>query len=126
MLPCPLGFALHKCDPILYPYTEKCVINYQVVKRLANCWISGNTRENSSKYYVAKNCPFFYCSQTATMINVQEPDVQCHQHRTGTLCSQCKPGYSLVLGSSKCTNCTNAHLAFIALIIFNGLRLFLF
>ena len=127
MLPCPLGFALHndicECDPILYPYTEKCVINYQAVKRLSNCWISGNTRENSSKYYVANNCPVFYCSQTATMINVQKPDVQCHQHRIGTQCSQCKPGYSLVLGSSKCTKCTNAHLAFIAVLIFNGLLL---
>ena len=128
VLPCPLGFALHNdicdCDPQLSPYTEKCIINYRTVKRLANCWISGNTGENSTKYYVSSNCPILYCSQTATLLNVQKPDTQCQQHRTGTLCSQCKPGYSLVLGSSKCKKCTNAHLAFITLILLNGLLLF--
>ena len=128
IVPCPLGFALRNdicdCDPQLGPYTEECVINYQVVKRLPNCWISGNTGENSTKYYVANRCPVFYCSQTATFINVQQPDTQCRQHRGGMLCSQCKPGYSLVLGSSKCKKCSNVHLTFITLLIFNGLLLF--
>ena len=129
MLPCPLGFALHKdtcdCDPQLGPYTEKCMINYQAVQRLPNCWISSNTRDNSTKYYVSNNCPVSYCSQVISLINVQKPDTQCQQHRTGILCSQCKVGYSLVLGSSRCKKCSNAHLAFIALVIFNGIVLFI-
>lgn len=130
IVPCPLGFALHDnicdCDPQLSPYTEECIINYQEVKRLANCWISGNTGENSTKYYVTSQCPVFYCSQTTTFVNVQEPDAQCQQHRSGTMCSQCKPGYSLVLGSSECKKCacTNVHLTFIALLLFNGFLLF--
>ena len=127
LLPCPLGFTLQNevcdCDPLLSLYIEKCSINYQTVKRLTNCWISGNTLNNSTKYYVANNCPIFFCSQlqTATLFNVQEPDIQCQQHRTGSLCSQCMPGYSLVLGSLECKKCTNAHLAFITVILFNGL-----
>ena len=129
LLPCPLGFMLQNdvcnCDTILGPYIEWCSINYQTVKRLTGCWISGNTLNNSTKYYVANNCPIFYCSQVATMINVQDPDTQCQQHRTGSLCSQCIRGYSLVLGSSKCKRCTNAHLAFSVLILLNGLLVIL-
>ena len=125
LLPCPLGFTLQNdvcdCDPLLSAYIEKCSINYQTVKRSTNCWISGNTLNNSTKYYVANNCPIFYCSQAATVINVQQPDTQCQQHRTGSLCSQCIPGYSLVLGSLECKKCTNNHLAFITVILFNGL-----
>ena len=125
LLPCPLGFTLQNdvcdCDPLLTPYIEKCSVNYQIVKRLTNCWISGKTLNNYTKYYVANSCPIFYCSQTATLINVEEPDIQCQQHRTGSLCSQCMPGYSLVLGSLVCKKCTNAHLAFITVILFNGL-----
>ena len=128
MLPCPLGFALHNdtcdCDPLLSPYTEKCIISYQAVQRLPNCWISGNTGDNSTKYYVANNCPVYYCSYMISLIDVQKPDKQCQQHRTGMLCSQCNAGYSLVFGSSKCKRCTNAHLTFISLIVFNGLVLF--
>ena len=128
MASCPLGFALHDnicdCDPQLSPYTEECIINYQVVKRLPNCWISGNTGENSTKYYVTNRCPVFYCSQTAIFINVQKPDTQCQQHRGSILCSQCEPGYSLVLGPLKCKKCTNVHLAFVTLLLFNGLLLF--
>ena len=129
VLPCPLGFALHNdtcdCDPQLGPYTENCIINYQAVQRLPNCWISSNTGDNSTKYYVSNNCLVSYCSQVISLINVQKPDTQCQQHRTGILCSQCKVGYSLVLGSSKCKKCSNAHLAFIALVIFNGIVLFI-
>ena len=128
ILPCPLGFALHNdtcdCDPQLGPYTEKCIINYQAVQRLANCWISGSTGDNATKYYVAKYCPVNYCFHQISLIDVQKPDTQCQQHRTGMLCSQCYAGYSLVFGSSKCKRCTNAHLTFIALILFNGLLLF--
>ena len=62
------------CDPQLGPYTVKCIINYQAVQRLPNCWISSNTGDNSAKYYVANNCPASYCSQMASLINVTGPD----------------------------------------------------
>jgi len=126
LLPCPLGFAFQNgvcdCDPLLNLYTEKCIIHDQTVKRLPNHWITGNTSNNSTKYLVSASCPSEYCSHDL-MVNVHRPDTQCQQHRTGPLCSHCTDDYSEVFGSSKCKKCTNAHLVFILLILFNGILL---
>ena len=129
LLPCPLGFTFQHgvcdCDPLLSSYTEKCVILDQTVKRLSNHWITGNTSNNDIKYLVSSNCPIGYCSHDL-MVNVHWPDVQCQQHRTGSLCSHCTPGYSLVLGSLTCKICSNTYLIFILFIMLTGLLLVVF
>lgn len=129
LLPCPLGFAFQHgvcdCDPLLRSYTEECVILNQTVKRLSNHWITGNTSSNDTKYLVSKSCPIVYCSYDL-MVNVHLPDMQCQQHRTGLLCSQCTPGYSLVLGTSRCKKCTDTHLILIVPIMLTGILLVAF
>ena len=129
LLPCPLGFAFQHgvcdCDPLLRSYTEECIILNQTVKRLSNHWITGNTSSNDTKYLVSRNCPFQYCSHNL-MVNVHWPDMQCQQHRTGLLCSHCTPGYSLVLGTSRCKKCTNTHLILIVAIMLTGILLVAF
>ena len=128
-LPCPLGFAFQHgvcdCDPLLRSYTEECIILNQTVKRLSNHWITGNMSSNDIKYLVSRNCPIQYCSRDL-MINVHWPDMQCQQHRTGLLCSHCTPGYSLVLGTSRCKKCTNTHLILIVVIMLTGILLVAF
>ena len=36
--------------------------------------------------------------------------MQCAYNRSGLLCGACKQGYSLVLGTSRCKQCSNSHL----------------
>ena len=40
-------------------------------------------------------------------------DVQCAYNRAGLSCGACKRNFSLVLGTSRCKQCTNSHLAFL-------------
>ena len=129
LLPCPLGFAFKHwicdCDPLLNSYTEKCIIHDQTVKRLSSHWITGNTSNNDTKYLVADSCPIGYCSHNM-MVNVHWPDSQCQQHRTGPLCSHCAPGYSVVLGSSRCKKCTNTYLVLILLFLLTDVLMVVF
>ena len=129
LLSCPLGFAFRHgicdCDPLLSSYTEKCIINDQIVKRLPNHWITGNTSNTDTKYLAADSCPIGYCSHNM-MVNVHWPDAQCQQHRTGPLCSHCTPGYSVVLGSSRCKKCTNTYLILILLFLLTGVLMVVF
>ena len=40
-------------------------------------------------------------------INLNESDLQCNYNRSGILCGQCQSGLSLILGSNRCSDCTN-------------------
>ena len=54
---------------------------------------------------VYEHCPFDYCNNKT--FSVDSPDGQCDYNRSGTLCGDCTQGYSLVLGSNDCADCTN-------------------
>ena len=56
-------------------------------------------------------CPFDYCVSQAVNFSLNNTDMQCAYYRSGLLCGRCKEGYSLVLGTSHCKQCTNSHLA---------------
>ena len=45
------------------------------------------------------------------VITLNNTDIQCAYNRSGLLCGHCKEGYSLVLGTSHCKQCTNSYLA---------------
>ena len=63
---------------------------------------------------------------------LNDTDPQCQQHKSGTLCGSCTTGYSLVLGSNECMECTtlgsnecmecttNYNMALIILYYFHG------
>ena len=114
---CPPGFSLSVsekscvCEPRLAQYTgeHKCTITNGV----------GNiTRDTGQQFWVGYDdqshglilnslCPFDYCVTQAVNFSLNNTDMQCTQYRSGLLCGACKKGYSLVLGTSHCKQCTN-------------------
>ena len=68
---------------------------------------------------VVHGCIFRYCEPGEKSIVIQSPDdtevdfdVQCDasMNRTGFLCSSCRAGYSAVLGSRTCRQCSNLYI----------------
>ena len=81
--------------------------------REKNFWISNGTLSfcDSNKYLGHLNCPFDYCISGNSRVEVNlsksnGADIQCANNRVGLLCSQCKRGYSLSVGSSNCIHCS--------------------
>ena len=117
---CPPGFNLSEaeescvCEPRLAQYTSehKCTITNGV----ANI-----TRDSGQLFWVGYDdqshglilnplCPFDYCVSKAINFSLNNSDIQCAYNRSGLLCGACKNGYSRVLGTSHCKQCTNSHL----------------
>ena len=133
---CPVGFQqrqLNKytscdciCDAQLYPFITdpNCDIQTSTLLRHDNFWIT-NLSQGSSltgyKYLIYAHCPYDYCLPHSVHINlnlVNGADVQCANNRSGLLCSTCKPGLSLSLGSSLCIPCSKAwHRDIVAILI---------
>ena len=111
-LPCPLGFNLSgeppgcACAPQLRKPGVKCDINKQLIYRPASLWI-GNY---SNEVVVHTNCPFDYCRPEDNEISLYQQDQQCAFNRSGVLCGECQPGFSLALGSSRCKPCSNIYI----------------
>ena len=63
----------------------------------------------------------FNPSNVSFMLNDTDP--QCQQHKSGTLCGSCTTGYSIVLGSNECKECTNYNMALTILFAFMGIAL---
>ena len=112
-LPCPPGFSLNSsentcgCEPRLQKYTNKCNITERAITREGEYWVG---YDNSSQALILHpHCPFDYCKPATdhTSFPLNNTDLQCANNRSGLLCGQCKPGLSLALGSSKCTQCSN-------------------
>ena len=112
-LPCPIGFNLSgdppQCDcaahlkEMLTGIT--CNINSQTLLLPNGSWV-GNY---SGEIVGHPNCPFDYCTQKSE-VRPDALDARCSMDRSGILCGKCRPGYSLVLGSSRCVHCSNVYL----------------
>ena len=109
LLPCPIGFVLDAiknicdCHSLLKEYAINCSIEIQKVYRRAPLWIYGL----EDGVIVHEHCPLGYCKPGSFNIDLERPDAQCAFHRSGFLCGGCQVGYSQVLGSSVCTQCSN-------------------
>ena len=77
-----------------------CDITNRTIKRKGNSWIS----PMNGSVLIFENCPFDYCNNETFASD--NPSEQCNYERSGTLCGDCLPGYSLTLGSNECRNCT--------------------
>ena len=116
---CPPGFNISElekscvCEPRLAQYTKKC----NITNRFGHI-----TRDSGRQFWVGfdhqsnglilhSHCPFDYCVHDTVIFPLNNTDIQCAYNRSGLLCGACKSGYSLVLGSSICKQCTNNHLA---------------
>lgn len=133
LLPCPLGFALtttgtqQKCDCVhlLQRHGFTCDIRSQTVERPQGYWVGyANTVTNGSNkmtIILHQHCPFDYCISATLNMSLTNPDEQCSFNHSGILCGKCKPGLSLVFGTSQCLKCSNMSLLLIFAFIAAGL-----
>ena len=134
---CPRGFhedelsAKCQCVPILQKYNITCNITlpHSRFERTGNKWLaylndSQLTAFNTSQCLTAfTNCPFDYCNPSSISFDIQYPDEQCANNRSGILCGQCQPGLSLLLGSNRCALCSNIFLLLLLAFVLAGIVL---
>ena len=114
---CPPGFRLDNssmscvCNQTLQKYTNNCNITTglgQITRKSDDTFWVGY--DQSHRLTVHPQCPFDNCVSHAVNFSLNNTDVQCAYNRSGLLCGACKNEYSLVIGTSKCSKCTNSHL----------------
>ena len=109
---CPFGFepqasdGVCKCISHLSNAGIICDIKNATIKREPRMWI-GNF---SNDIAVHKRCPFGYCRSDVKSISPYNQQEQCDFDRSGVLCGACRPGLSLVLGTSQCKQYSNLYL----------------
>ena len=128
-LNCPSGLQL---DPVL----GECIclnfiseLHFQCnmlwmphpIKRSEPYWVSYSEDNNCTM--AIKNCPLDYCDSSLVYFNLDDPDLQCLDNRSGILCGQCQTGLSVMLGSNRCTLCENKYLLLIILFVVAGIIL---
>ena len=132
--PCPKGFTFQQqrkacyCDPLLNNRMlsiTSCNVKDGSILRPANSWIYAYTDENllTNAYKVSPHCPFAYCLPESSHLNLSNPDSQCQFNRTGVLCGKCKPGLSVVLGTSQCKVCSDIYLLLLIPVAISGIVL---
>ena len=117
---CPIGFQPQKspedcmcdCDPQIKHLIKKCDHSSGSLLREGDFWINYINNTNTTHFLTFPHCPYDYCIPAvhSKYINLNIPngaDAQCALNRTGLLCSSCKAGLSLSLGSSRCLQCPN-------------------
>lgn len=113
---CPLGFDLKfdicSCDQRLVQYTNTCDIDSETIERSTNFWIGASYTDNGSYsgLILYPNCPFTYCKWPSRGVDLTSPETQCNYNRSGILCGRCKGNASLLLGTSKCSKCSDYYL----------------
>ena len=129
---CPPGFQLSQFQPIcvcaerLQKFTNSCQINDKTVLRRhdAEFWVGYDSEAFGSKGLILHpNCPFDYCTSKEIYFDVDDSDKQCNYNRSGLLCGRCGENLSLVLGSSRCLQCSDSYLALLPAFAFSGFAL---
>ena len=109
ILPCPFGFQIIdnrcQCDGRLREVftAAECNIDTNLITIKTAGWFS-----YSGNYLrVHKTCPLNYCSFSTRRISPTSADSHCDNNHAGILCGGCVTNNSIILGSSKCMNCSN-------------------
>ena len=132
---CPLGFQRVltemtscncECDTFLKPYVTQCDPNTETLVRQGRFIINTRSVNNSLTYFVYPNCPLGYCKPPNEVVQVSlvtenGTDAQCVNGRTGILCGQCGPGFTLSFGSTNCLKCPKYWPGILAAIIIGTL-----
>ena len=131
---CPPGFNLSEsasacvCEQRLAKYTNSCNITTGLgrITRHSNqhFWVGYDNQ--SDGLILHPHCPLHYCVSHPVVFPFSDTDKQCAYNRSGLLCGACKEGYSLVLDSSHCRQCTNSYIAFFILFAVMGVALVFF
>ena len=129
---CPIGFEPSNstgeciCDHRIWQYTNSCEIDRQKFFRNASStfWLGVSYNSGTPEGFIHHPfCPLDYCTTENKYINLRDPDKQCNVNRSGLLCGKCKEGFSLVLGSSQCKECSNNYLALLIPLALAGVLL---
>ena len=129
---CPVGFKADSdcvcriCASEVKLFINNCSITNGTLQLRNNYWINYTYQRG----YTGHQCPFDYCDRSTVNVNLNSPrgsDAQCAFNRSGWLCGECKPGFSLSLGSSRCkSDCSNNWLLLIILFALAGVALVAF
>ena len=127
---CPKGFELSETSPVYCKCAlileqnsfslDQCNISSQRITRRGTVWVSYS---NESGVVAHTHCPFGYCRPEQTLVDLDYPDTQCTQNRSGVLCGGCENGSSVALGSSRCIQCTNTFTALLLVFMVAGVLL---
>ena len=138
LLDCPSGFTIYTqnsvkgCDcymPLQRSIHVTCTIeDYKgYISWNTTAWIGFN---DENDLIFSEHCFPYYCRREFKKVDVGNEtmlNTQCRPNRQGILCSKCRDGYSLAIGSSNCIPCnTNNNLALLTFFAFAGLLLVLF
>ena len=125
---CPSGLVYGEhgcgCNAFLRQHNFTCAIKTNTTTyktELPHYWI-GMTRNH---LIISLNCPSTYCHSDALQkgltLDETTQNKQCNNGRQGLFCSECPPGYSSVLGSFKCTECSSVWLLQLPLYALGGI-----
>ncbi len=134
LLPCPDGFIQFNeeciCEKILQEHNAACIIDEDILivrKAGAKFWIDASYANSSYQGLILyETCPVGYCKVETLHLTLDSPDMQCADNRGGTLCGACANNYSLMLGSSRCGECSNFYLGLLLLFAATGILLVIF
>ena len=138
ILPCPIGFTYTNgiciCSSSIAAENVTCNIDTLQISHKGQLWIgpyntsitfSADQPNHHNICLINEQCLLCNPSNVSFMLNDTDP--QCQQRKSGTLCGSCTTGYSLVLGSNECMECTtNYNMALIILFAFMGIALVVF
>ena len=127
VLCCPPGFQqsgqICVCDERLNDFIDTCDIDNRTLLRPsgAEFWVGYDS--DSQDLILNSLCPFDYCTLDQVFVSENDSDIQCNYNRSGVLCGGCSGTTSLVLGSSRCKQCSNSYLALITAFAVAGIAL---
>ena len=138
ILPCPIGFThthgICTCSSSITAENVTCHIDTLQISHKGQLWIGPyntsitfNVDQPNHHNICLINEQCLLCNPSNVSFMLNDTDPQCQQHKSGTLCGSCATGYSLVLGSNECMECTtNYNMALIILFAFMGIALVVF
>ena len=132
---CPPGFSFSKqnkicvCSEALRKLSASfhvgCDIQTERIQRSGNLWISAS----AGVLEYSKYCRPLFCKTEPVQVNLSsfiEINKQCMSGHSDILCSRCKNGFSLAIGSSRCLpHCSNNHLSLLLVFAIAGVLLVL-
>ena len=129
ILECPIGFTYDQtsgqcqCDQFLETNNVQCNMSTTPdhFLRSGNSWFA--YINNTQCITGTTNCPFDYCNRSNVSFDIMAPDRQCLGNRTGILCGQCQSHLSIMLGSNRCSTCSNWYLFLLPVFALAGIAL---
>ena len=125
---CPNGYPFKNgtcvCRTELASDPITCDNKTLMITRDGDMWIGYENESNCLIVY--PHCPFHYCNNNNISFTLNYHYKQCLHNRFGILCGQCDEGFSLMLGSNQCGQCTNNNIALIISFALAGIALVAF